>query len=540
VSRLCDPRAKPPLGATLDPEHPLSRGLVSCWLFNEGTGRLANNIGLVGGASVVQGGGRWQADQRGPALVLGEAQGHMVPDPKSIDPFLGENQDFALTFWWRVFPPHPEDTRHLLGNYATGESCFFFYTYAGRVRCWVRENWPEGSRAISAQWVNGTDGHWHHYTLTRRGTTIRLYQDGQLAVTDTDEHNALGLAPASQSLMLGRAPSGVLCPGAFNELRLYDRGLSDSEIAQLYREPYAGVQSDSTRRFYHIPRPERKHHVITVHRPDPRVKPPLGATLDPEHPLSRGLVGCWLFNEGMGNRISDLTNPNLSAVKAGSGSFSWEGDAFRTLPDETGSLAPPGSGPYFNFGNQQRHRGLTQKTIAVAVCNLQEDSWRWILTKGHSFTPGGWALGYHYAVKSWAHSIRNSEGNDRYNYFGPAPIGEWTHVVVTYDAALPSGNMRGYVNGKYSKSYSCPSVVLNPSSALMAFADEGSYPRPFNGLVKYIRFYNRALTDDEIAWLYAEPYAGIDYQPRRIFSAERYFPRRKQQLDGAPFGGEIR
>lgn len=535
MSRLCDPRVKPPFGAQLDPEHPLSRGLVSCWLFNEGTGRLANNIGLVGGASVVQGGGRWQADQRGPALVLGGADGHMVPDPKSIDPFLGENQDFALTFWWRVFPPHPAETRHLLGNYAPDVSCFFFYTYAGRVYCWVREYWPEGSRLINTRWDNGTDGHWHHYALTRRGTTIRIYQDGQLAVTDTDEHNALGLAPASHSLMLGRTPGGVSCPGAFNELRLYDRGLSDSEIAQLYREPYAGVQSDSTstRRFYHIPRPERKHHVVTVHRPDPRVKPPLGATLDPEHPLSRGLVGCWLFNEGMGDRISDLTNPNLSAAKTGSGSFSWEGDAFRMIPDESGIMA------YFNFGNQQRHRGLTQKTIAVAVCNLQ-GTWRWILTKGYNSTAGGWAFGYLHedAVQLWMHSIRNSEGKYCYNYFGPAPIGEWTHVVVTYDAALPSGNMRGYVNGKYSKSVSCPGVVINPSNALMVLASVGS--PPFNGLVKYIRLYNRALTQDEIAWLYAEPYAGIDYQPRRIFSAERYFPRRKQQLDGAPFGGEIR
>lgn len=540
MSRLCDPRVKPPFGAQLDPKHPINRGLVSCWLFNEGTGRLANNIGLVGGASVVQGGGRWQADQRGPALVLGEAHGHMVPDPKSIDPFLGENQDFALTFWWRAFPPHPEGDLHLLGNYPSvaNVNYIFFFTYIGQVRCYVREYWPEGERLISARWDNDTDGNWHHYALTRRGTTIRIYRDGQLAVTDTDEHNALGLAPGVQNLTLGMAPVGSnRCPGAFNELRLYNRGLSDSEIAQLYREPYAGVQSDSTRRFYHIPRPERKHHVVTVHRPDPRAKPPLGATLDPEHPLSRGLVGCWLFNEGVGNRISDLTNPNLSAVKTGSGSFSWEGDAFRTIPDETGPLAPPGSGAYFNFGNQQRHRGLTQKTIAVAVCNLR-DVWQWILTKGYGSTAGGWALGYHNAMQSWMHSIRNSEGKYHYHYFGPAPIGEWTHVVATYDAALPSGNMRGYVNGKYSKSLSCPGVVLNPSNALTALSSGGS--RPFNGLVKYIRLYNRVLTDDEIAWLYAEPYAGIDYQPRRIFSAERYFPRRKQQLDGAPFGGVVR
>jgi hypothetical protein len=39
-------------------------------------------------------------------------------------------------------------------------------------------------------------------------------------------------------------------------------------------------------------------------------KPPIGSVINPNHPLSQGLVGCWLFNERTGNRIYDLSKDN--------------------------------------------------------------------------------------------------------------------------------------------------------------------------------------------------------------------------------------
>ena len=35
---------KPPIGSTIDLSHPLSQGLVGCWLFNEGSGKAGINI----------------------------------------------------------------------------------------------------------------------------------------------------------------------------------------------------------------------------------------------------------------------------------------------------------------------------------------------------------------------------------------------------------------------------------------------------------------------------------------------------------------
>ena len=37
------------------------------------------------------------------------------------------------------------------------------------------------------------------------------------------------------------------------------------------------------------------------------LKPPLGTQLNYSHPLSQGLVGYWLMNEGSGNQLNDLS-----------------------------------------------------------------------------------------------------------------------------------------------------------------------------------------------------------------------------------------
>jgi hypothetical protein len=36
-------------------------------------------------------------------------------------------------------------------------------------------------------------------------------------------------------------------------------------------------------------------------------KPPLGAKINFAHPLAKGIVGCWLLNEGMGDKVYDLS-----------------------------------------------------------------------------------------------------------------------------------------------------------------------------------------------------------------------------------------
>lgn len=83
--------------------------------------------------------------------------------------------------------------------------------------------------------------------------------------------------------------------------------------------------------------------------PDPRVKPPFGAAeINWGHPLARGLVGCWLFNEGGGpptnlaqQRPSPLTSgPTWVPTVAGIG-MDFSGTAFADGNLRQGSIPAP-------------------------------------------------------------------------------------------------------------------------------------------------------------------------------------------------------
>ena len=53
----------------------------------------------------------------------------------------------------------------------------------------------------------------------------------------------------------------------------------------------------------------------------PDRKPPLGALLNPYLLINRGLVGLWLFNEGSGNRVYDLSGNENDGTLAGTAHF---------------------------------------------------------------------------------------------------------------------------------------------------------------------------------------------------------------------------
>ena len=54
----------------------------------------------------------------------------------------------------------------------------------------------------------------------------------------------------------------------------------------------------------------------------PYEKPMYGVLLNTRHPLARGLVGCWLFNEGGGNTVFDLSD-NFKHGTFGAEAPSW-------------------------------------------------------------------------------------------------------------------------------------------------------------------------------------------------------------------------
>ena len=90
-----------------------------------------------------------------------------------------------------------------------------------------------GNKAVYTYGLTWNSGEWHHIVGTYNGTDIILYWDGQFESSDTHNGTIVGNA---QDLMIGSnwPGSGDYFNGSIDELSIYNRSLSASEINALY------------------------------------------------------------------------------------------------------------------------------------------------------------------------------------------------------------------------------------------------------------------------------------------------------------------
>ncbi len=72
---------------------------------------------------------------------------------------------------------------------------------------------------------------WTHVAGTFDGSTVRVYINGQVQL----KYNSASMSPNNASLMIGRANHGLnsFFPGKIDDLRIYNRNLTDDEIASI-------------------------------------------------------------------------------------------------------------------------------------------------------------------------------------------------------------------------------------------------------------------------------------------------------------------
>jgi len=78
-------------------------------------------------------------------------------------------------------------------------------------------------------------GDWHHYGYVKIGTTLNLYLDGDLVVSDAcpATHSLVGTELAFGSYRIQNAKDGLyIYNGLIDEARVYDRALSEDEVNQ--------------------------------------------------------------------------------------------------------------------------------------------------------------------------------------------------------------------------------------------------------------------------------------------------------------------
>ena len=203
------------------------------------------------------------------------------------------------------------------------------------------------------------------------------------------------------------------------------------------------------------------------------LKPPKGAMLNSGHPYARGLVGCWLMNEGGGTFVNDLSgNGNTGAMAAG---LTWTGGKFGygVLLNDADSITVDG--------------GLYNATA----------SYTWV------FWVKPTALGGEFMWRNGGMYIRLHTGDfiqfrdDTAGiaaYSSPLPLNVWSMVVFTYDHV----NASIYINGQFNVSDPATGSNLVLGVLLLGQSLAGTFDN--------ISFYNRALSASEILNLYRSPF----------------------------------
>lgn len=220
-----------------------------------------------------------------------------------------------------------------------------------------------------------------------------------------------------------------------------------------------------------------------------RPKPHVGAQLDRAHPLSRGLVGAWLMNEGAGSVVRDVSGNGYTGAIT---SATWSPGRFGTC------LAMGGSGTV-NAGDIEVLDGCSALTISI-----------WCMATTLGFPDigvlvnkdAGSARSFYLRVGTTeilSFGVYNSDGtlgSTQSDAFWKSDAGTWRHIVGVWDGTTVSAYINGVLNGTPGSL----SGVMRSNAYSVGIGTD--WPGSIDGPMVW----RRALTASEIQSLYRDPY----------------------------------
>lgn len=225
-----------------------------------------------------------------------------------------------------------------------------------------------------------------------------------------------------------------------------------------------------------------------------QTKPKPGCFIDPTHPLSRGLVGCWLFNEGAGSRLTDYSGYGNHGVLMN----------MNPARDWVGSLH--GGALNFNssyislYGSNQLDISDGDFTITGRIL-IRSGFDNWIASKGGASAPS-YLFGYH-SSGVFRFLIQDSSEIIIINSTS-ITVSRFYHIAVV---AKRKSNAIIYIDSSVLANLSISSAQGSLSNSdIFEIGRDRSQSGISNGFVDNIYIYNRDLAKDEIIWLDEIPY----------------------------------
>ena len=218
---------------------PPPTGLVAAYALNEGAGTTITDASGNGNSGTISGGFAWSSAGRWGGALSFNGVNSLARVPSSASLNLGAAmtleawiQPTAAQSGWRTIVQREVDAYFLNASNDTGPLL------------------PSGGGTLGGAtvFVSGPTASpinaWTHVALTYNGTTLRLYVNGVLAASQA----RTGSIQASSSPLWigGNSPYGEYFQGLIDEIRIYNRALTQAEIQADMAAPIAPAAPDPT------------------------------------------------------------------------------------------------------------------------------------------------------------------------------------------------------------------------------------------------------------------------------------------------------
>lgn len=234
-------------------------------------------------------------------------------------------------------------------------------------------------------------------------------------------------------------------------------------------------------------------------------EPLVGTRINWAHPLSRGLVGLWLFNEGSGDRVYDLS---------GNGS-----DGALTNMNPESDWIPGRDGFALDFDGVNQYVDIVA-TIGM-VSAISVSAW----FKVTAFDIGWQAIVVKGETSQWRLQRKANTNTLEFDGIGNSSVvgnvdvndGLWHHVVAVHGTS----RLELYIDGVLDNSASPGTIQPQEIGPFDIGRNPDQTARVWEGSIDDVRIYSRALTSQEILSLYINPYSMFE-QPlygRRLKAA---------------------
>jgi hypothetical protein len=392
---------------------------------------------------VLYGGPQWTDGRIENALDFDGSDDYV--DYDSHITFVESGSNWTVLFWFR--PENVSSLSHLTGVESRQGSSWGVFSHFGHDNS--KLTWWDDSDGWRYSNTTLENGRWYFGGLSYDGNTTTFWLDGEKDGTA----DIVGSSNDVTIKNIGRRGHGDdrYYDGALDDVRIYDRALSESEIKDLYNDT--------------------KHTVINASQNDR---------------VTDGLVGMWSFNgpdlsgttatdvSGNGNDGTLTNGPQPAIGKVGQAlEFDGGDDGIET--------------PAFNTPT-----GAISVSAWIKPSAISGDNRQWLVKDS-----GG---GFRSYIHSGDHDISwRIAGNEMWSNT-ILEVDNWYFVTFTFDPSTDSQKI--YINGSLDKDVSNTNDISNDNNNLYLGYDGFANYDWYAGALDEVRIYNRALSESEIKRLY--------------------------------------